>query len=189
MIAVISCQKELKLEKESFNLKQNFTEISERISMNDTVEVFVDLSLFHHDFRSDQLKIWKSKDSLFVFVSRHVGYEIIDENGNKAEGSYPVLEKLESEASTELIVFKESKLFLKLDKLIQENNKLIEKATSFELPHLVFRNQRDTLQFNFSSKKDWKNFKYEYCQIMYNFSSYNKHYKDWGDTYFKDSNH
>ena len=155
LMTVISCQKELKLEKESFNLRQNFTEISERISMNDTVEVFVNLSLFYHDFRADQLKIWKAKDSLFVFISRHVGYEIFDENGNKVEGRYPVLEKLESEVSTELISFGSSELFLKFDKLIQKNRDLLEKTNRDGFPHLIFRNQLDTLKFKFLSKKDW----------------------------------
>jgi len=190
LIVVISCQKELKLEKENFNLKQGFTKISKKLTVNDTVGVFINLSFFRHDARSDYLSIFKSKDSLFVSVSRSFGFKILDENGNEVENRYVGIEdigKLEDGASKELISFRKGELFLKFDKLVQENKNVFEATKSFEIPHLIFQNQSDTLQFNFLSKKDWKNFKYDYCQLMYNFSSYNQHYKEWGDTYFKDS--
>lgn len=186
-MAIISCQKELKLERESFNLKQNYTMLSAKMTMKDTIGVFVSLSLYYHDFRSDYLNLTKSNDSLKIFISRQIGLEIRDGNGNRIESEYEEVKRLDGEIPDELIVLRESELLLRFDKLIQENKNLLEKTSSYELPQLIFQNQSDTLLFNFSSKKDWKKFKYDYCQLMYNFSSYKEHYKEWANTYFKDS--
>lgn len=190
-IFIVSCKNPLKnvVQKSTFNLKNDYTELTKKMTELDTILIYIDLSLLYHDSRQERLLITKEKDSLKISVSGSVGFELYDSSGNKIKTEYEEWQlRLGEKRQQEIFKVHKDDSIWNLDNIIKENSINFKEIDENPFPSLslLIKHKKDVIRFNIPIKSDLKHFKKQYCQMMYQINPSNEFYEKWIEKWFSE---